>query len=106
VCLDEGLLLNGGSDQAQAPRHMHAFDELCPAMPATVIGERIGWQRSITVLREKVAELRPSYLPKDPVSRTAYEPGERVQDDFWFPPAEIPVGHGRARRALMCRRRW
>jgi transposase len=31
---------------------------LCPAMPATVIAERIGWQRSITVLREKVAELR------------------------------------------------
>ena len=64
-------------------------------MPATVIAERIGWERSITVLREKVAELRPLYLPADPVSRTAYEPGERVQDDFWFPPAEIPLGHGK-----------
>ena len=69
--------------------------ELCPTMPATVIAERIGWQRSITVLREKVAELRPFYLPKDPVSRTAYEPGERVQDDFWFPPVELPLGHGK-----------
>ena len=29
-------------------------------MPATVIAERIGWDRSITVLRERVAELRPA----------------------------------------------
>ena len=40
--------------------------ELCPTMPATVIGERIGWERSITVLREKVGQLRPLYLPQDP----------------------------------------
>jgi hypothetical protein len=68
---------------------------LCATMPATVIAERIGWERSITVLREKVAQLRPLYLPADPVSRTAYEPGERVQDDFWFPPVALPLGHGR-----------
>ena len=68
---------------------------LCPTMPATVIAERIGWERSMTVLREKVVQLRPFYLPQDPVSRTAYEPGERVQDDFWFPPAEIPLGQGK-----------
>jgi hypothetical protein len=60
-----------------------------------VVAERIGWDRSITVLRERVGELRPFYLPADPVSRTSYDPGERVQDDFWFPPAEIPVGHGK-----------
>ncbi len=68
---------------------------LCPAMPATVIAERIGWDRSITVLRERVGELRPLYQPQDPAGRTAYEPGGLVQDDFWFPPAEIPLGHGR-----------
>lgn len=68
---------------------------LCATMPATVVAERIGWDRSITVLRERVGELRPFYLPADPVSRTSYDPGERVQDDFWFPPAEIPVGHGK-----------
>ena len=28
------------------------------------------------------------------MARTAYEPGGRVQDDFWFPPAEVPLGHG------------
>ena len=64
-------------------------------MPATVIAERIGWERSITVLRERVAELRPLYLPPDPAGRTAYEPGGRAQDDFWFPPPRIPLGHGK-----------
>src|ERR1039458_9239640 len=67
---------------------------LCPTMPATVVAERIGWDRSITVLRGKVGELRPLYLPQDPAGRTAYEPGGLVQDDFWFPPAEVPLGHG------------
>ena len=68
---------------------------LCATMPATVIAERIGWERSITVLRERVAQLRPLYLPADPAGRTEYEPGHRVQDDFWFPPARIPVGQGK-----------
>ena len=67
---------------------------LCATMPATVVAERIGWERSITVLRGKVGELRPLYLPQDPAGRTSYEPGGLVQDDFWFPPAEVPLGHG------------
>jgi len=41
-------------------------------MPATVIAERIGWQRGITILKEGVAELRPLYLPQDPYQRTDY----------------------------------
>src|SRR5712691_2784251 len=55
---------------------------LCATMPATVVAERIGWDRSITVLRERVAELRPFYLKPDPAGRTAYEPGHRAQNDF------------------------
>ena len=69
-----------------------------PAMPATVIAERIGWDRSIRVLRARVAELRPAYLPPDPASRTAYEPGEIAQCDFWFPPIMLPVGCGQVRK--------
>ena len=42
-----------------------------PSMPATVVAERIGWQRSIRVLRDRVAELRPVYLPPDPASSFA-----------------------------------
>ena len=69
-----------------------------PTMPATVIAERIGWDRSIRVLRDRVAELRPAYLPPDPASRTAYEPGEIAQCDLWFPPIMVPVGFGQVRK--------
>jgi transposase len=69
-----------------------------PTMPATVIAERIEWDRSIRVLRDRVAELRPAYLPPDPASRTAYEPGEIAQCDFWFPPIMLPVGCGQVRK--------
>ena len=71
--------------------------QACPTMPATVIAERIGWERSIRVLRDRVAELRPAYLPPDPASRTAYAAGEIAQCDFWFPPIMLPVGCGQVR---------
>jgi transposase len=69
-----------------------------PMMPATVIAERIGWQRGLTVLKDRVRELRPAYLPPDPASRTSYVAGEIAQCDLWFPPAAIPVGPGQVRR--------
>jgi transposase len=70
-----------------------------PRMPATVIAERVGWERSIRVLSGRVAELRPLYLPPDPSGRTVYLPGEIGQHDFWFPPIELPVGCGQTRTA-------
>jgi len=72
--------------------------QVYPTMPATVIAERIEWDRSIRVLRDRVAELRPAYLPPDPASRTAYVAGEIAQCDFWFPPIMLPVGCGQARK--------
>jgi transposase len=72
---------------------------VCPTMPATVIAERIGWERGITVLKDRVAELRPAYLPVDPSSRTSYVAGEVAQCDFWFPEIELPVGFGQHRTA-------
>lgn len=68
-----------------------------PRMPATVIAERIGWGHGLTVLKDRVRELRPLYLPPDPASRTIYLPGEIGQHDFWFPPIELPVGFGQVR---------
>jgi transposase len=65
-----------------------------PHMPASVIAERVGWERSASIFRSRVAELRPIYLPADPVQRTTYVPGELAQWDFWFPPADIPLGNG------------
>jgi transposase len=70
-----------------------------PTMPATVIAERIGWSRGLTVLTGRVRELRPVYLPPDPSSRTAYVAGEIAQNDFWFPDIELPVGYGQTRTA-------
>jgi transposase len=70
-----------------------------PTMPATVIAERIGWERSLTVLKDRVRELRPVYLPPDPASRTAYAAGEVAQCDLWFPDISLPVGFGQTRTA-------
>ncbi|WP_346139466.1 helix-turn-helix domain-containing protein, partial [Saccharopolyspora erythraea] len=69
-----------------------------PTMPVPVIAERIGWQRGMTVLKDRVRELRPLFLPPDPVSRTVYQPGELAQCDLWFPPADIPLGFGQVGR--------
>jgi transposase len=51
------------------------------------------------VLKQRVAELRPEYLPPDPASRTAYVAGEVAQFDLWFPPTALPVGFGQTRSA-------
>jgi hypothetical protein len=72
-------------------------------MPVTVIAERLGWTRGITVLKARVAELRRVYLPPDPASRTSYEAGDIAQCDLWFPPIGRS-GSGRltARRSCRC----
>ena len=49
-----------------------------PDMPATVVAERIGWTRGITVLRERVAELRPAYQVPEAFGRTEYQPRRAV----------------------------
>lgn len=65
-----------------------------PTMPATVIAQRVGWTRSSSVLRARVAALRPLYAPADPADRTQYAAGEIVQCDLWFPPKQVPVSEG------------
>jgi transposase len=65
-----------------------------PTMPASVIAERVGWAGSESWFRKKIAALRPRYAPKDPADRLSYRPGDQVQCDLWFPPAQIPLGYG------------
>jgi transposase len=78
-----------------------------PTMPATVIAERIGWTRGgLTVLKDRVRELRPVYLPPDPASRTTYAAGEVAQCDLWFPDITLPVGFGQTRTAARGCRCW
>jgi transposase len=67
-----------------------------PSMRATVIAERIDWTRGMTILKERVRELRPLFLPPDPCQRTSYRPGELAQWDLWQPDVEIPVGLGQS----------
>ena len=67
-----------------------------PRMPATVIAERIGWDRSLTILKERVRELRPLFVPPDPSQRTEYRPGELAQWDLWFPAVKIPLGQAQS----------
>ena len=76
---------------------IHAQLAAVPTMPATVIAERVGWTRGITVFKERVAELRPAYVPVDPAGRTTYVAGDVAQCDLWFPPIQLPVGFGQVR---------
>ncbi|MFD0207530.1 MULTISPECIES: IS21 family transposase [Saccharothrix] len=69
-----------------------------PTMPVPVIAERIGWRHGMTVLKDRVRELRPLFTPPDPASRTSYEPGELAQCDLWFPPVDVPLGFGQSGR--------
>jgi hypothetical protein len=45
-----------------------------------------------------VREVRPLFLTPRTYQRTVYRPGEICQFDLWEPTAEVPVGHGQARR--------
>ena len=65
-----------------------------PRMPATVIAERIGWEYSITILRDRVRKLRPEYVAKDPADRLVHEPGGAAQEGLRVPEPRIPVGFG------------
>ncbi len=98
-----------GPPRYQRPAHSSIVDgieprirellQAWPTMPATVIAERIGWTRGLTVLKDRVRELRPVYLPPDPASRTSYVAGEIGQGDLWFPDITVPVGFGQTRTA-------
>jgi len=65
-----------------------------PDMPATVIAERVGWTGASSVLRARVALLRPAVRGTDPADRTTYVAGEVVQCDLWFPERVVPDGAG------------
>jgi transposase len=71
-----------------------------PRMPATVIAERIEWPHSLTILKDRIREIRPEYAGLDPTDRTVYRPGEITQCDLWFPGVPIPVGHGQIETML------
>jgi transposase len=74
-----------------------------PKAPATVIRERLqalGYAGGITILKERLAALRPGFLAARSYQRTTYLPGELAQVDWWETGLEIPVGKGACRKAF------
>jgi transposase len=63
--------------------------------------EKLGYAGGRTILDELLRELRPRYLKPRTFQRTRYRPGELAQFDLCEPRAEIPVGHGQARRGYL-----
>ena len=64
-----GRAAKGSAVDEFEPRS-HAPLAAFPGMPATVLAERVGCTRSITVFRERVTQLRPLSAPADPPSRS------------------------------------
>jgi hypothetical protein len=71
-----------------------------PSMPATVLAQRVGWTGSASHFREKVAAIKAQLAVADPADRLFFDAGELFQCDLWFPPADIPVGHGQSSAKL------
>ena len=72
---------------------VRALLQVYPSMPATVLAERVGWARSMSVFNERVRELRPHYRPVDPprarpMSRASWPSatcGSRRRRSRWVP---------------------
>jgi len=97
-----GKALQGPQRDRQPRPIIYAFEpqirELLatwPMMPTTLIAERIGWDRSIQILLDRVSELRSAYSrPYKKISQATFPAGEIAQCGLWFPPVEVPVGFG------------
>ena len=74
-----------------------------PKAPATVILERLrplGYAGGITVLKERLARLRPVMVAAKSYQRTSYLPGEIAQLDWWHTGYAVPVGKDAHREAF------
>jgi transposase len=74
-----------------------------PKVPATVVLRHLrrgGYAGGITILKEHLSRVRPSFLAARTFQRTSYLPGEISQIDWWHTGREIPVGKGAHREAF------
>jgi transposase len=74
-----------------------------PKVPATVVLEhlrRAGYAGGITILRDYLAGVRPTFVAARAYQRTSYLPGELGQLDWWHTGVWIPVGKGATREAF------
>ncbi|MCA1842799.1 MAG: IS21 family transposase [Actinobacteria bacterium] len=71
-------------------------------VPATVILEHLrkdGYAGGVTILKERVAKLRPAFLAAKGFQRTTYLPGELAHGDWWHTGAAVPVGNSASKEA-------
>ncbi len=74
-----------------------------PKVPATVVLQHLrrdGYAGGITILKEHLQMVRPSFLSARTFQRTSYLPGEISQMDWWHTGLKIPVGKGASREAF------
>lgn len=74
-----------------------------PTVRATVIRERLqaqGYRGGITILKDHLARVRPTFLLARAFQRTWYQPGEIGQVDWWHTGVRVPVGRGVTREAF------
>jgi len=74
-----------------------------PTVRATVIRERLqaqGYRGGITILKDHLARVRPTFLAARAFQRTWYQPGEIGQVDWWHTGVQVPVGRGVSREAF------
>jgi transposase len=74
-----------------------------PKAPATVMLQhlrRSGYAGGITILKEHLGKVRPSFRGARTFQRTSYLPGEISQLDWWHTGRQIPVGKGASREAF------
>lgn len=74
-----------------------------PTVRATVIRERLqaqGYRAGITILKNHLARVRPTFLAARAFQRTWYLPGEIGQVDWWHTGVQVPVGRGVRREAF------
>lgn len=105
-------------DQSQPPRYerkpagsqVDAFAEEIAAMlaedatvAATVICQRLrrsGFTGSVTIVKDHLRQVRPSFTAARCFQRTHYLPGELAQTDWWHTGVLVPVGREQSREAF------
>jgi len=74
-----------------------------PKVPATVIAQRLrpkGFTGSLTILKDHLRRVRPTFAAAKAYQRTSYEPGELAQTDWWEPGVSVPVRGGQSREVF------
>lgn len=72
-------------------------------VPSTVIAERLrplGYAGSVTIVKDHVRQVRPSFTAARSFQRTSYLPGELAQTDWWHTGVQVPVGRAQTREAF------